>query len=92
MMFYMVTYKPIGKSTKKTLVKARNEEEAKLMFNNPDEIGKTAEIKEVKIAKRIPKGWHVTFEKTDGFPITGKTTEDIYFEETSEFTFARLKI
>jgi hypothetical protein len=74
-------YKNVGKPARQTIIKANSKEEAIKTVNNPDEIGLTAEIKEIRTAKRIPKGWMVSIGVPNGFPITAKTNEEISLED-----------
>jgi len=86
-MLYSVTYKAVGKGKKTTIVKARNEELAAKAFNDPSEVGKTAEIKEVKKAKSIPKDWFISFQKgREGFPLTGKASGEVKLSEVDTVT------
>jgi len=84
-MYFTVDYKPLNRPRKKNIVKAQSSEEASLMFNNPKAIGKTAEIKEVTKAKRIPAGWDVLVQKKGNpFPVTVRTTKEIPLDNPEE--------
>lgn len=76
-MFYSVEYKHYNRPRQKAIVQANNEKEATLLFNNPEEIGKTAEILEVKSARRITKGWRVTYENDVDFLVVGETLDNV---------------
>lgn len=75
-MFFNLKYKTPGKPSRQSIVKASTKEEAILTVNNPNEIGLNAEVKEIKEAKRVPKGWNVTYEN-NGFPVIAKTNQEI---------------
>lgn len=83
-MFYTVTYKNVGKAKSTSIVQANTKDEAIKIFNNPEEIGLQAEIKEVRASKRIPKGWNVVYETGNGFPVTGKTNADIALNDENK--------
>lgn len=77
-MFYGVVYKSVGRSKSKSIVRASTQEEAISIFYNPNEIGKEyVEIYEAKPAKRITKGWNVSYESDPGFVVTGKALKEI---------------
>lgn len=77
-MFFSVVYKNVGRSKKKSIVKANKKDEAISIFYDPNEIGKEhVEVYEVKPAKRITKGWNVSYESESGFLMTGKALQEI---------------
>lgn len=79
---FRVEYKPVGKTTEKTIVRAKDKEAAALNFNNPAEIGLEAEIKKVVAVKSIPTGWVV---RTESNPFVTYRLNEALSVDSSKF-------
>ena len=94
-MYFNMRYKNVGKPARTTIIKAKSKEEAIRTVYNPAEIGLTAEIKEIRETKKIPKGWMVSVDNPNGFPLTAKTNLEIPLDNpelTLEISFGKKKL
>lgn len=75
--YYYVRHKNLYRSEGASVVQAETPDDAAKLFFDPEAVGKTAEVREVRKAKRIPKYWNVMVENNEGFLVTYKTRREI---------------
>ena len=75
--YYYVRHKNMMKSEGASVVLAESPEEATKLFNDPEDVGKTAQVREVRKTKKIPKNWNVAIMNKNGFLSSFRTYKDI---------------